>query len=244
MTQSKVKYITFIFLILIVIFQTIYFIHHEMNIYYWDYNGYWRSWENFIKIFNVSPLAAFNELQLSVFSSDYNIIPIIIPSLFGFFNIPSRLSYVLALNIFYLIPTIFLFQKVCLKFSDKNSKNDISWVLATLVLPLFFVGFWSVSLIGYPDLIGLVCVIVSVLYVCSIDFSSKVRVLPSILLGGLLWSPFLCRRWFAFTVVSIYLSAPFLNYYLYNGFRIRYDKMFKLALNFFIVTCISIVGIR
>ncbi len=52
MRYNKPLSIILLFMILlVVVIQTSIFIAHEQNIYYWDFNGYWRMWEEFCATF-------------------------------------------------------------------------------------------------------------------------------------------------------------------------------------------------
>lgn len=218
---------------LFILIQTWYFITHEQSIYYWDYNGYWRSWEDFVKLLNNNPDNAFEYLKKSVLQDDYNILPIALPAILSDLNLPSRLLFIELLNLLYLAPVIYLFYLTCNVFTDKSFNKNLAWRLVTLVTPLFFVSFWSPSLKGYPDISGLIFVLAAILISSKFDLSQKIRFTIPLLLGLTLWGPFLFRRWYAFTVVSLYFSIPILNYYIYNGLKIVKKKIFFLFLNFF-----------
>lgn len=219
--------------------QTLYFIRHEQNIYFWDFNGYWRSWENFVALLKDKPNDALNNVALSVMSDDYNILPIVIPALLSDITLSSRLLFIELLNLLYLVPVIYLFHILCINFTEKNRTDNLLWHLTTLFIPLFFVPFWAPSLKGYPDISGLIFVLAAVILSAKVNFSSKVTLAMPVLLGLILWGPFLFRRWYAFTVVSLYFSIPLFNYYIFNGLKLEKKKIFNLLANFTISGLLS-----
>ena len=225
MIKKGIIFSAWVLIPIFVVLQTLYFIRHEQSIYFWDFNGYWRSWENFLLLLKDKPNDVMNSILSSVMSDDYNILPIVIPALFSDINISSRLLFIELLNLLYLVPVIYLFHILCINFTEKNRTDHILWHLTTLFTPLFFVSFWAPSLKGYPDISGLIFVLASVILSSKINFSGKVRFAFPVLLGIILWGPFLFRRWYAFTVVSLYFSIPILNYYIFNGLKLEKKKI-------------------
>lgn len=59
-------------------------------------------------------------------------------------------------------------------------------------------------------------------------------------LGALLWAPFLLRRWYAYTIISLYATLPILNVYYYQQ-KIEILKIKNILFNFFIAGFTSIV---
>lgn len=244
MVRFSFKLTCFVIVLLLIVLQTSYFIRHEQNVYSWDYNGYWRVWENFSQLLRSNTEAAFTQLKQSVLQDDYNVLPIFVLSLLDVINLPSRLFYIELINIVYFLPVIFLFRYMVNLFTEEKNKDSILWNISTIFIPSFFVAFWAPSLKGYPDISGLIFVLVSVLIACKIDFSSRIKIATPILLGLSLWGPFLFRRWYAFTVVSLYFSLPVLNYYLYNTSRLQLKKILISTFNFFIsgvTSCIVVI---
>lgn len=244
MARHSLKTIYFLIVLLIIVFQTSYFIRHEQNVYSWDYNGYWRVWENFSLLLRSNADAAFFQLKQSVLQDDYNVLPIFVLSLLDFIKLPSRLLYIELINIVYFLPVLFLFKCMVDYFTEERNKDNIAWNITTIFIPALFVAFWAPSLKGYPDISGLIFVLVSVLIACKIDFSSRIKIATPILLGLSLWGPFLFRRWYAFTVVSLYFSLPVLNYYLHNTSKLKLRNVLTSAFNFFIsgiISCIVVV---
>lgn len=239
MRYNKPLSIILLFMILlVVVIQTSIFIAHEQNIYYWDFNGYWRMWEEFCATFPNEPINSIRTVFHSIRHDDYNSLPVAITSWFYLFNLPSRLSYITSLAVMYLFPTVILFHLLCKRFSDNHS---FGWLLLSCILPLTFVAFWAPTLKGYPDISGLIPIIAALLYVSSSDFGDKVKIKKALVTGLLLWSPFLLRRWYAYTVVSLYISLPVLNYFLYNNAKHSFGRVAIIIKNFFVAGIFSVL---
>ncbi|QCP60134.1 hypothetical protein [Pantoea sp. SO10] len=247
MVRFSFKLISFFIVFLLIVLQTSYFIRHEQNIYSWDYNGYWRVWENFSQLLHSNTGAAFKQLKQSVLQDDYNILPIFILSLLDIIKLPSRLLYIELINIVYFLPVLFLFKCVVDFFTEDKNKNNILWNFSTIFIPALFVAFWAPSLRGYPDISGLIFVLASVLITSRHDLTSKINIPSAIMLGLSLWGAFLFRRWYAFTVVSLYCSLPILNYYLHSNSSLKLKKILITAFNFFIsgfTSCIAVIFLQ
>ncbi|CAO96994.1 Conserved hypothetical protein [Erwinia tasmaniensis Et1/99] len=225
------------FVLLAIIVQTYAFIAHEQNIYYWDFNGYWRLWEEFCATFPNEPVNSIRTVFHSVRHDDYNSLPVALTSWFYLFHLPSRLSYITSLAVMYLFPTVILFHLLCKRFSDNNS---FTWLLLTCILPLTFVEFWAPTMKGYPDISGLIPIIAALLYVSKNDLGDKVRIKKALVTGLLLWSPFLLRRWYVYTIVSLYLSLPVLNYFIYNNTKHSFGRVIITVKNFFAAGIVSV----
>lgn len=226
------------FILLAIIIQASAFIAHEQNIYYWDFNGYWRMWEGFCVTFTNDPINSIRTVFHSVRHDDYNSLPVALTSWFYLFDLPSRLSYIISLTVMYLFPTVILFHLLCKRFSDNHA---IEWLLLTCILPLTFVAFWAPTMKGYPDISGLIPIIAALLYVSNNDLGDKVRIKKALVTGLLLWSPFLLRRWYAYTVVSLYLSLPVLNYFIYNNAKHSFGRVIITIKSFFAAGTFSVL---
>lgn len=111
------------------------------------------------------------------------------------------------------------------------------------MLCLSFWPFWGVVLRGFPDIASLIFVLVCAL-VCSLkDLSVKLTFKYILILGISFWLIFLFRRWYAYTLLSIFISLPTLNYFLFNR-KFNTKRIKTLLLNFsssFIVFFLLIV---
>lgn len=234
------KKILLILIIVFVIGHTFYFVGSEHNVYYWDYNGYWRLWQDIAQQIVHQPFKAFKVILASINSNDYNVLPVVVPTIFSALPFSSRMSYILSISICYYIPVILLFSHIYLNLIVDIEKN-FSDLIISLLLPATFVAFWIPILAGYPDICGLVFVLFALSYQFKFDIGNKIYIKKMLVLGILLWSPFLLRRWYAYTVVSLYISLPVLNYFLFfNKTRIWF-RLKTMSQNFFIAGLTSCV---
>jgi len=215
-----------------------YYVSSEQNIYFWDYNGYWRFWQDFGAQFSHHPLEALTDVQKSIAHDDYNIFPVAITAIFGLLPLPSRLAYILSLFFCYFIPSVVIFSLICRRFSGDFS---LTAKALSLLLVATFSAFWAPTLRGYPDICGLIFIMLSVLYCANNDLSIPKKVKQGIILGGMLWAPFLMRRWYAYTIVSLYLSLPVLNFLLHAKGNYSTRRAWHLLLTFFIAGTTSCV---
>lgn len=209
----------------------------EHKVYFWDLSGYWNFWRGFANDFSINSVDAVRKLLSTVRNDDYNQLPILIPSLFSIFPMDSRLSYILSIVVFYFIPVIFLINYllsiVDVKYSQMNS-IVFSFLLSTSIV------FWAPILRGYPDICGLIFILCSIIFTLKNDFTKKISLRKAILLGILLWLPFVLRRWYAYTIVSLYLSLPILNLFYYKIGRISFNAIKNVLFNFFIAGLVTI----
>ena len=200
------------------------YISIEHNVYYWDTNGYWKLWQNFSRLLFNNPADALSTLSQSMRVDDYNMLPAAILSLINYFQWDGRLPYILSVFFLYFIPCAVLFSLLSAKIS--GAKDYYIYVLSVAV----FVSsppFWAPTLRGYPDIGGLIFIIGAVIYCIKTDFTQKIRLKEAIFLGFLLWGAFLMRRWYAYTVVSLCLSLPILNYVLNTTYASNNYKALK-----------------
>lgn len=178
----------------------------EDMVYIWDYRGYWTTWQQFSSLLPEHLLTWLGRNEHAIRSSDYNPMPVSL--LFPFYMIlgAGRFAYILALALVYISLSALLLA--CLMRSVFRQGERV--FVLTLLLSVMFVPFWRPTLRGYPDIAGLVPLIGAVLFVFHTSLSQRVAVKKALLLGLILWAPFLLRRWYAYTVVTLYVTLPFL----------------------------------
>lgn len=239
--KSKIHISLIIFVFLFCILNSVSYVFLEQNIYFWDYSGYWHIWEKFLSVFKENPKTALGGLIVSIQNEDYNQLPTVVPALFSFFLIPgiaSRTSYIVSLVLVYFVPLVFLFEKIYNYFRQNRSVE--SRILLT-VIPLTYTAFWIPTLRGYPDICGLNFIIFTIFLLLKIDLSKKINIKYSVLLGVCILAPFLFRRWYAYTIISLYISSPFLNYFVFYKCFFQKKKIYNLLANFLIAGFSSII---
>ena len=210
---------------------------YEKFLYYWDYLGYYDSWKVFILNLQFDFVAAIKSLLHSIRDADYNLSSIFFIEPLAFFS-NSRRTYILGISLLYLLPVVLLFSYCCRLFCSFKSKYCTCVIL---ILAVTFVPFFGPTLRGYPDISGLIPIIGVIILLCKVDFSKQVS-RYSLLVGALLWCPFLLRRWYAYTIISLYLSLPIFSYCLHNKSNyFDFSKIRIILLNFFVSGIVTLL---
>ncbi len=186
------------------------YVRAEQFLYHWDYAGYWILWEQFRRMLvEGHVLRALNALRISLIDSDYNLLPIVVPSVIGTWLGSSRWAYIASMALSYYIPLNILMQLMLQQLvGELTLKQRYLIGIATLS----FVPFWAPVLRGYPDLVGLVCMVVALLIAVRNDFT-QASYRQAIWLGFTLWLVFAMRRWYLYTAVTMSLSLPLFNWF-------------------------------
>jgi len=218
----------------------------EQPIYIWDFKGYWIMFMDWGKQFLESPVHGLKALLEGIRANDYNPLPAVL--LFPFYCLfgGGRSAYISALVLLYLYPvalmTLYLFNRLVP--GELRERSAVSGP-AFFAAAFLFIPFWGPTLRGLPDIIGMMPVILAFLLVFSADFTRKPVYRQAVILGFLLWAPFLLRRWYAYTIVSLYLTLPGFNYFLHQSRHDPVDRLGalkNLAANFFIAGITSVAG--
>lgn len=215
---------------------TISYISMEDGVYWSDMSGYWFFWEWFYQQFVSDPISAFQSLFISIRNDDYNYSPIVLGAIFNVFPIESRLSYIISNTVLYIIPCAVLYHHI-MKALSYNKKFPL---YISLCLFVTYSSIWIPTLRGYPDIIGFLPILISLIIILKVDFSKKVYIKYILIIAFLLYAPFLFRRWYAHTIISMYLSFPVLNYFLFNS-SIEKRKLIKVGVNFTLAGVISVI---
>jgi len=190
------------------------FVGLEHPIYYWDYVGYYNVWYNLSSLQSDSITLWFKLIIDSIEASEYNLLPVAF--LFPFYYLPlySRTAYILAVSIFYLIPVTLLLTLLFKRTLSCQSPH--LWSFFIFIFALTFTPLWSPSLRGNPDISGLIPIILVILFLLKNNLSNKITIRNVFALGFLLWLPFALRRWYAYTIVSLYLTLPVFSFFIHH----------------------------
>ncbi len=143
-------------------------------------------------------------------TSDYNSLSVdlLLPvqALFG----PSRPVFVTALVVAYLVPAALVLGHVSQDLAETRAGTSAAgrrgW-LALSGMALVAVPLWAPTLSGMPDIVGTIPLLFLVLRLRRTDLTRPQPREQLVLLGLLAWLPFLCRRWYAYTVLSVLGTA-------------------------------------
>ena len=162
------------------------------TVYFWDDATYW----DISRMLTRKPinLEFFKEVYNSIGTSDYNYFVAVPQAIWGKLFGVTRISYIVSVIIFYVIPT----EIVLFLFAKRMSKAPrFAYAITIMAIPAFL----YIAIIGFIDvvgvLIGLICY-----YLYFTNVSDKASMLKSIILGILLVLIMVSRRYFAFFSVS------------------------------------------
>ncbi|UVK45226.1 hypothetical protein BPNPMPFG_000736 [Mesorhizobium sp. AR07] len=183
------------------------YINLEEPVYYWDFTAYFNGFNHQGAILVESPLRWLSQLRDSVARDDYSaavLVPLLpFQILFG----GSRLSYVAAIVTVYLVPTaLFMGRMSYLEATETSSSQG--W-LAVWVAVFLYTPFWAATLRGMPDIAGCLALSAATYFLWKSKFLTRGPVISGIRVGLCLWLAFMLRRWYAYSVVGIGISAAF-----------------------------------
>jgi hypothetical protein len=169
--------------------------------YYWDYVTYYDQLSEIRNEVGSGDWPRFLETLILTRGSDYNLSPVI--PLLPIFLVASlsRLTYILALVIIYLIPAAIVLVLI-IQECWKDSARRISFFLA-LGLVLLYPMFWAPTLRGYSDVAALIPMGLTGLILFRTRWILQASVKQALLVGFCLYCTFLLRRHYAYSIVSI-----------------------------------------
>lgn len=233
--MEEIKKIPLVYCFFLIILLSFIYVYFENNIYYWDYSAYYSKSVYLNIFYHRHPFKAIGNIFSSVWKSDYNYIPAIIPSFFIMLSHNHRQIYIQSIIMAYYIPFCIIFVYLSLKIFNIPRARGVLIPLTLVITNCSTIG---VVLRGFPDIGGMIFIEYAIVLACSIDYSQNVNVKKALLLGLCLWGAFLFRRWYAYTVATLYISMPFFNYYYFNS-KIVYNKSINVFKNFLISGILS-----
>lgn len=184
----------------------LHYVHIEDPVYVWDYRGYWVQFQEYGS--QISRGSADWHLRLvgAIRDNDYN--PSAAIPLFPFYYWfgGGRESYIIAVSLLYLLPTVVIAAAISLR--DARGGDGPSAAMAYLAA-LTYMPFWAPTLRGMVDIVGLIFLGIATLIVLRSDFLQRRPFVNAIALGVMLWAPFLLRRWYAFSIVVFFAAVFF-----------------------------------
>jgi|GEM_PF-793606 len=217
--------------LLLACLHVITYVDLEQPIYYWDYSNYSNRWQYLSQLQEYSTVDWFKYILYSVRTSDYNASPVAF--LFPFYHFPldnSRTAFILAISICYLTPVILL---LTLLFKQIKGYQSYFWLSCIFIFAFTFPVFWGPLLRGYPDIVGLIPILGVILFVLKKNLAEKISIKNVLILGVLLWLPFVLRRWYAYTVVSLYLTLPIFSFFIHTQEdKLCFNKHYRIGVHF------------
>jgi len=184
----------------------------EDGIYTWDFRGYWDRYEEISSLLSSADVRGILRHLARIVKEDYNVSPVLALQPFSFLFTDSRLGYIVAIAVTYLVPAAFITAYLATLLARGPNVRPMSATCSNTYLPLLalaltFPPFWTPSLRGFPDVVGLIPLGLAATIAVTTDFAAKVAVKRAILFGLLLWACFLLRRWYAYAVVALVASS-------------------------------------
>lgn len=236
--NNKAYLLSFLLVVTLSMLNVHVFMGNEQSVYFWDSKNFWMQWIRYADLLFKSPLDWATSVYTTVTKDDYNALSTALLFPFKFLPIDSRSAYIYSITIVYLIPVVMLALLISVKVFDNKS------FFYTVAISLFFVlyaPFWKPTLRGLPDIVGLIPVLLAIYFVIKNDFSGRVLLVKAVTLGVLLWLPFAFRRWYIFTVISLYVTLPFLMAFYHNvRFRFELKQTANIILNFLISGLVTV----
>ena len=187
------------------------YVKQEHDIYFWDYMRSWRMYQELGQLWSQNILDFFIVLFQSIFSQEYNFLSSAILQPFHLLpNGNGRLIFISAISIIYLIPVALLISTLINQHSVSSRQSF--WIYFWVAM--FFVPFWKPIMRGYTDIAGMIPILYVIYYVLKHDLAEKVKLKHVITIGVMLWSAFVLRRWYAYTVVALYITLPFISIWI------------------------------
>ncbi len=206
----------------------------ESFIPFWDYGGYWRRTLEVVKMADRSMIEFVDNLIHSICYTEYSYLAEV------FLYLPTKIlgntfnDFIIGMFNFFVLPfntMLFLFY---LLYKEKNNQelNKTDCLIALFII--FFAGNIMPMVLGYIGTSGLVFImpIILLIYVGAFErFNFKYTIFSGLCLLIIV----LCRRWFAFWVVSFFAGFV-LNtiWFAIKDKKIDVKKQIPLYLNLFI----------
>lgn len=233
MKINKKYFHLFLYLLCFSFIFGILYVYNEDNVYIYDYIGYQLRWKELSGKLSIDFLDGIKYLFLTIKTLDYNSFPI-------FFLFPvyiilgySRLYYILSMIFIYLVPFFFIVSKY---FYDKviSHKNDYFLFITLIIFIFTFSSFWGPLLRGYPDIFGIIPLFI--LFYRLNPYDENISYKDLIINGLLIYLSFLIRRWYAYSIISSFVSL-----FLISFVRIIKSKNYKLF--FILIKNLFVTGI-
>jgi hypothetical protein len=173
----------------------------EHPAYEWDYGAYWGYFKNYGNLISSGAPHWLSQFRQEISSLDYNPLAAVLLYPFYFISGDGRTSYVIGICLLYLLPAVVVASLVALR-AVPAANAVIIFVMAITYIP-----FWTPSLRGMVDIVGLIPLGLATLLMFKTDFLSKRPISHAMLLGPLVYLPFVLRRWYAYSVIIFLILA-------------------------------------
>jgi hypothetical protein len=232
------------FLLLFMALATVHvanYLNGEHHLYDNDFRNYWIAYWRLGIQFQQSVWEWARILRGEIWASDYNSLPAALLLPFSLSMGYERYGYIWGATLTYLIPVALLSAKAAtLVVRDEIDGSRAFFLFAAVAA--CYVPYWVPTLMGWVDIVGMIPLVLAFILVRTAGFGLRVRPGLALLLGVLMWMPFLFRRWYAFSIVAFALTAPIYCMVLarIDGRADWWKAFVKTAINFAIAGAIAL----
>ncbi|MER9604124.1 hypothetical protein [Mesorhizobium sp. M0243] len=180
----------------------------EQPVYYWDFAAYFDTFSRQGTLLVQSPLEWLSHLRTSIATDDYSA-AILVPLMpFHIIFGDSRFSYIAGTVAVYLVPTALLIGRISYLEAATGTSSYRSW-LTVWIAAFLYTPFWAATLRGLPDIAGCFALCAATYFLWKSRFLTHEPVISGIRVGVCLWLAFVLRRWYAYPVIGVGISAAF-----------------------------------
>lgn len=178
----------------------------EEPVYYWDFAAYFDTFNRQGTLLVQSPLEWLSHLRASIATDDYSA-AILVPLMpFHIVFGDSRFSYIAGIVAIYLVPTALFIGRMSYLEAATETSSSRSW-LAVWIAAFLYTPFWAATLRGLPDVAGCLALSAATYFLWKSRFLTHEPVISGVRVGICLWLAFVLRRWYAYPVVGVGISA-------------------------------------
>ena len=209
-----------------------YYVSTEQDIYFWDYMRSWRMYFQLGELAQTDFKSFIDDVGYSIYSFDYNALSslLLLPFYYLLPNGDNRFSFIFAITVIYLIPTTLLICSLIKQISNNFTPKKFYfcfWII------LSFTAYWKPIMRGYTDISGMIPILFVLNYILKHDLSLKFKTKHAIIIGVSLWLAFVLRRWYAYSIVAMYLVLPFTSLWISNSPLSNRKQIEHTILNYF-----------
>ena len=215
-----------------------FYVRNESPMYIFDYSGYFENFKLMGNLLLTDFPNFITTLITSIRTMDYNYSSVILLLPFYCLFGASRLTYIESLTLVYLFPSILLivysFMQIIKKNNNLDKKEELVYYTFTILLTFMYTRLWSPTLRGLSDIAGFIPIIISFILVLKKPLREKIKIRYPILLGIVVYLPFLLRRWYVYYIIGFYLSL-FIMDFIYFLKSNNKKEMFIICLKNYLI---------
>ncbi|AZO43469.1 hypothetical protein EJ076_21420 [Mesorhizobium sp. M7D.F.Ca.US.005.01.1.1] len=197
---------TYLCTVLLGVALAVIYVSLEEPVYYWDFAAYFDTFNRQGTLLVQSPLEWLSHLRASIATEDYSA-AILVPLMpFHIVFGDSRFSYIAGIVAIYLVPTALFIGRMSYLEAATETSSSRSW-LAVWIAAFLYTPFWAATLRGLPDVAGCLALSAATYFLWKSRFLTHEPVISGVRVGICLWLAFVLRRWYAYPVIGVGISA-------------------------------------